>query len=173
MDHAPVPSSSQGRTQNDAAPALLSCGHASRAVISAPGERRSCCKTCASCALWLERALHCLWGGLLPFGRALLVQPSRQQPHTLLAGGEASSSCQASRNYGHLTLLCQAQGIKGLIRSDGKGGVGAVVQAVQVPGGVWVRGATISVFTDCGVLALEAATPAAFMLWCAPLGSCS
>ena len=57
------------------------------------------------------------------------------------------------------------QGLKGVIRD--RKGVGAVAQAVQVPGGIWVRGATICVFTDCGVLALEASSPAAFMLWCA------
>ena len=35
----------------------------------------------------------------------------------------------------------------------------------QVPGGVWVKGATISVYTPQGVLALEPAAPGAFMLW--------
>ena len=68
-------------------------------------------------------------------------------------------------------VSCCTQGLKGVIRSRDRAGIGAVVQAVQVPGGVWVRGATISVFTDYGVLALEASSPASFMLWCAPGGA--
>ena len=46
---------------------------------------------------------------------------------------------------------------------------------LQVPGGVWCKGATISVYTPQGVLALEPAAPAAFMLWAmvSPVCSCS
>jgi hypothetical protein len=54
------------------------------------------------------------------------------------------------------------QGVKGLVDKEE---VSAIVQRVEIPGGNWSRGKNILVYTNRGVLALEAPSAAAFSLW--------
>ncbi|CAL8470566.1 g10108 [Coccomyxa elongata] len=106
-------------------------------------------------------------------GRQLLASleagtPVRKKWVTRLSAEEAAAAAKTTRHVrcfvrgGKVTLRYLHQGVKGLLD---RGEMCATVQRVEVPGGNWAPGASITVFTSRGTLLLEPLGPAAYSQW--------
>ncbi|BDA45839.1 hypothetical protein COCOBI_07-6260 [Coccomyxa sp. Obi] len=106
-------------------------------------------------------------------GRQLLASleagtPVRKKWVTRLSAEEAAAAAKTTRHVrcfvrgGKVTLRYLHQGVKGLLD---RGEMCSTVQRVEVPGGNWTPGASITVFTSRGTLLLEPLGPAAYSQW--------
>ncbi|KAK9904234.1 hypothetical protein WJX75_007362 [Coccomyxa subellipsoidea] len=87
---------------------------------------------------------------------------------TRLSAAEAAAAAKTTRHVrcfvrgGKVYLRYLHQGVKGLLD---RGEVSATVQRVEVPGGNWAPGASITVYTSRGTLLLEPLGPGAYSQW--------